>query len=134
MLIGKALNTDSVAAVADKFSCPTSTEDAAGWLEFFFDPASPGGLYHACNAGGCSWFEYGAFALDCAREAGLPLKAARIEPLLLAEMKAFVAPRPVHTVLSTEKLARTTGLQPRHWHEAVRDFIRSKYAPIPPAP
>ena len=63
----------------------------------------PGGIYHMCNAGGCSWHEYGQFALDFAARAGLPLKARKAEPIPLSALKAFVAPRPPHTEMSTAK-------------------------------
>lgn len=133
MILDRARNSPRVEAVADKFSSPTCACDVAGWLDPFFDPSLPGGLYHACNSGGCSWRDYGAYALRCAAEAGAPLATTEIAPLLLADMKAFKAPRPVHTILSTEKLVRVTGRTPRHWREALRDYIQTKYAPLPPA-
>lgn len=133
MIIDRARTNARVEAVADKFSCPTYTCDVSGWIEPFFGPTLPGGLYHACNNGGCSWRDYGAFALQCASEAGLPLATTSVEPILLKDMKAFKAPRPVNTILSTEKFSRVTGIVPRPWQDAVRDYIQKKYAPLPPA-
>ncbi|MFA7344442.1 MAG: dTDP-4-dehydrorhamnose reductase [Terrimicrobiaceae bacterium] len=133
MIIGRARTSPQVEAVSDKYSSPTYACDAAGWLEPFFAPSLPGGLYHACNSGSCSWQEYGAHALQCAVEAGLPLATTTLEPLLLKDMKAFKAPRPAHTILSTEKISRVTGITPRPWRDAVREYIRKKYAPLPPA-
>lgn len=133
MIIDRARTSARVEAVADKFSSLTYTCDVSGWIEPFFFPSLPGGLYHACNRGGCSWRDYGAFALQCASEAGLPLATTSVEPLALKDLKAFKAPRPVHTILSTEKFSRVTGIIPRPWQEAVRDYIRKKYAPLPPA-
>jgi len=130
-IIQRALTNSDVAAVADKFSSPTYACDVAGWLEPFFDPAFPGGLYHACNSGSCSWKEYGERALECAREAGLPVKTTKLRPQTLQDMKCFTAPRPVHSILCTEKLTRMTGISPRPWREAIREYI--KYASIPPA-
>ncbi|MEI6279486.1 MAG: dTDP-4-dehydrorhamnose reductase [Verrucomicrobiae bacterium] len=133
MILDRARTGPSVSAIADKFSSPTYACDVAGWLEPFFDPVLPGGLYHACNSGGCSWREYGAFALECAAAEGVALATTNVGPLLLMDMKAFKAPRPVHSILSTEKLTRVTGRTPRPWQEAVRDYIRLQYAPLPPA-
>lgn len=133
MLIERALKSDQVAAIADKFSSPTFACDVAGWMEPFFEPTMPGGIYHACNAGGCSWRDYGEYALQCASAAGLPLLTTRVDAISLADMKAFKAPRPVHTILSTEKLTRATGLIPRPWQEAVRAYIESHYAPLSPS-
>ena len=133
MIIGRARTNQRVEAVADKYSSPTYACDVAGWLEPFFAPSLPGGLYHACNSNSCSWQEYGAHALRCAAEAGLPLATTTVEPLELKDMKAFKAPRPVHTILSTEKLTRVTGITPRPWQDAVREYIQKQYAPLPPA-
>lgn len=80
---------------------------------------------HLCNTGECTWQEYGQHALDCATAAGLPLRARRVGPLRLADMKAFVARRPVYTPLATEKYAKLTGLTPRPWQEAVEDYVRT---------
>jgi len=133
MIIERARTSPQVEAVADKFSSPTYACDVAGWLEPFFDPGLPGGLYHACNSGSCSWREYGAHALRCAAAAGVPLATTEVGPLRLQDMKAFKAPRPVHSILSTEKLTRVTGKTPRPWQEAIRDYIQKKYEPLPPA-
>jgi dTDP-4-dehydrorhamnose reductase len=129
-LIERALRDERVEAIADKISCPTSAEDTARWLEVFFDPSLAGGLYHACNSGECSWQEYGAKTLEFASEAGLALRTSRVEPIRLADMKQFIAPRPVFSILSTRKLAAATGITPRHWHEALREYIFKKYAPL----
>ena len=56
------------------------------------------------------------------------MKAKTVGAVSLGEMKNFVARRPVYTVLGTEKYARLTGATPRHWHEAVADYVRSHYA------
>ena len=119
-IIERALANDRVEAIADKTSCMTFTEDVARWLMPFLDRDLPGGLYHACNAGGCSWHEYGQHALDFAARAGLPLKARVAEPIPLSAMKMFVAPRPPHTVMSTAKLTAVTGAVPRPWQDGAR--------------
>jgi len=125
-IIERALANDRVEAIADKTSCMTFTEDVSRWLKPFLDGDLPGGLYHACNAGGCSWHEYGQHALDFAARAGLPLKARKAEPIPLSALKAFVAPRPPHTVLSTAKLTAVTGAVPRPWQEALDEYLGAK--------
>lgn len=133
-LISRAQTEDHVEAIADKFSSPTSAVDAAEWMEPFFDLDLPGGLYHACNSGACSWQEYGTYALAVASEAGIPVRTKTVAPLRLAEMKQFIAPRPIFSILSTRKLASVTGISPRHWHDSLRDYIFNKYAPLSPTP
>jgi dTDP-4-dehydrorhamnose reductase len=131
MIIQRALENDHVEAVDDKFSAPTYAPDVAHWLEPFLAQPLPGGLYHACNAGSCSWREYGEKALEFAAEAGLALKTTKVGGVPLSQMKQFIAPRPVFSILSTSKLAAATGITPRHWHAALRDYIFEKYASLP---
>lgn len=130
-IIERARANPRVEAIADKISSPTFSGDVAGWLAPFLDPALPGGLLHACNSGACSWREFGEFALRCASDAGVPLATTTVDPIRLAGMKSFVAPRPPLTVLSTEKLACATGIRPRSWQDAVRHYVHSRYAQIP---
>jgi len=128
-ILQRALEQDRVDAIADKFSVPTYTLDVARLLRPLVEDASIDGVVHLCNAGACSWQEYGQHALDCAAEAWLPLRARKVKPLALADMKAFVARRPPYTPLSTAKLTRLTGLTPRTWEEAVEDYIRTHWVP-----
>ena len=129
-LISRAQTEDHVEAIADKFSSPTSAIDTAGWMEPFFNLELPGGLYHACNEGTCSWQEYGTHALAVASEAGVPLRTTTVAPIQLADMKQFIAPRPIFSILSTRKLTSVTGISPRHWRDALRDYIFKKHAPL----
>ena len=121
-IIQRARENDVVAAVADKFSSPTYTIDVANWLRLAIDK-NASGILHLANSGGCSWQEWAQYALDVCRNFGIPLKAERVGAVSLADMKNFVAQRPVHTVLSTAKFAALTGVKPRHWREAVAEYI-----------
>jgi dTDP-4-dehydrorhamnose reductase len=57
------------------------------------------------------------------------VKTTEVKFLPIAGMKAFIARRPVYTVLSTEKLAGLTGVRPRSWQAAVEDYVSSCVAP-----
>jgi len=121
-IVQRARESDVVTAVADKFSAPTYTIDVASWLRLAVDKDA-NGILHLANNGGCSWQEWAQYAIDVCRSLGLPLKAERVGVVSLADMKNFVARRPVHTVLSSAKFTALTGVQPRHWREAVADYI-----------
>jgi dTDP-4-dehydrorhamnose reductase len=121
-IIQRARENDVVTAVADKFSAPTYTMDVANWLRLAIDKGA-NGILHLANSGGCSWREWAQYTIDVCRSVGIPLKAERVGTISLADMKNFVAKRPVHTVLSTAKFAALTGVQPRHWREAVAEYI-----------
>lgn len=128
-ILNKALTSAESAAIADKQAVPTFTLDAAELLRPFLGEIRVGGILHLCHAGGCSWQEYGQFALDCARRAGAPLQAEVVAPLKMAEMKAFIARRPANTVMSTAWLTALSGQQPRSWQEAVEDYVVNHWLP-----
>jgi dTDP-4-dehydrorhamnose reductase len=121
-IIQRARENDVITAVADKFSAPTYTINVGGWLRLAIDKNANGTL-HLANNGGCSWQEWAQYAIDVCRSLGLPLKAERVGAVSLADMKNFVARRPVHTVLSSAKFTALTGVQPCHWREAVAAYI-----------
>lgn len=123
MLLGRALAQDKVAAIADKWSTPTYTDDLADWLGALIAADAPGGVYHLCNSGACTWRDYGEYALECAVAQGLPVKTAKVAPLAIRDMEAFVAERPVHTVMSTSRFSDLLKITPRPWQEAVREYI-----------
>lgn len=137
-MIERARENEHVDAVADKFSTPTYTRDIAKMLLPIFSqrdwsrPDGPGaahlqsfnGILHFANAGGCSWQEYAQHAIDCCHQFGIPLKARKVAPAKLSEMKNFIARRPVYTVLSTAKYALLAGGAPRPWRDAVADYVR----------
>ena len=121
-IIQRARENDMVTAVADKFSSPTYTVDAVNWLRLAWENDAQG-ILHLCNSGACSWQEWAQYAIDVCRSVGIPIKAERVGALSLADMKNFVARRPAHTVLSNAKFSALTGVQPRHWREAVAEYI-----------
>jgi dTDP-4-dehydrorhamnose reductase len=128
MLLGRALAHNKVSAIADKWSTPTYTDDLAYWLDALIGVEAPGGVYHLCNSGSCSWQEYGEHALKCASDQGLPVKTTTVAPLSLKDMEGFVADRPAYTVMSTERLSESLKITPRSWQDALRDYIR-EYPP-----
>jgi dTDP-4-dehydrorhamnose reductase len=121
-IIQRARENDVVTAVADKFSSPSYTIDVASWLRLAIEK-NASGILHLANNGGCSWQEWAQYAVDVCHNLRIPLKAARVGAVSLVDMKNFVAQRPVHTVLSTTKFTALTGVQPRHWREAVAEYI-----------
>jgi len=121
----------AVAAVADKWSIPTSVFDIVHHLRPFLRDIREGGLLHLTQTGGaCTWQEYGQFALDCAARAGAPLKVREVARQTLAEMTGFIAERPVHTAMATHRLKALTGESPRSWQEALEEYVRQFWRPI----
>ena len=128
-IVQRAVTEEKVEAIGDKWAVPSYTLDIAELLAPFLRDRREGGVLHLCNSGECTWQEYGQYALDCAREAGLKLKATTVGALKMADLKAFIAKRPPYTVLSTSRIAGLTGHTPRSWQEAVRAYVRDHLAP-----
>src|SRR5882762_5777773 len=127
-MIKRAQQDEKIDAISDKFSTPTYTHDIAPMLPQFFDRAVEGGILHFANAGKCSWQEYAQWALDCCRDAGIPLRTTTVGALTLRDMSSWVARRPAYSVLSSAKYAELTGKAPRAWREAVADYITRFYS------
>ena len=126
-ILQRARHEETVSAIADKIAVPTYTLDAAQLLHPLLTDTPIGGIVHVCNAGECTWQEYGQHALDCALAAGVPLKARTVSPQKMADLKAFIAKRPPYTAMGTAKLAQLTGITPRPWEAAVEQYVREHY-------
>lgn len=125
-VIDKACTGPNLTLPGDKIGCPTYTLDLVRWLAaLVFDrnkgPAS--GIFHLCNSSPCTWRDWGQFCIDTARAAGWPVMAGDIVGVPVASVAAFVAKRPLNSALSTDKFRSLTGLRPRDWTEAQRDFL-----------
>jgi dTDP-4-dehydrorhamnose reductase len=123
-MLKKARDEETISAVADKSATPTYTLDLAALLRPFLSDRNEGGLMHLTNGGECSWQEYAQWALDCCHAEGVPMKARQVGAASLADMKNFIAKRPVYSVLGTGKYQQATGETPRPWRDAVAAYVR----------
>jgi dTDP-4-dehydrorhamnose reductase len=123
-ILKKARDEEEISAVADKYATPTYTLDICALLNPLLADRQEGGLLHLANGGECSWQEYAQWALDCCHAEGIPMKARKVGAAAMANMKNFVAKRPVYSVLSSGKYQRVTGEAPRHWRDAVAEYVR----------
>jgi dTDP-4-dehydrorhamnose reductase len=124
-ILKKAREQETISAVADKDATPTYTLDVCALLKPFLVDRREGGLLHLANNGECSWQEYAQWALDCCHAEGIPMKARTVGAASLADMKNFIAKRPVYSVLGTGKYQQATGEAPRHWRDAVAAYVRN---------
>lgn len=125
-ILNRARTEDTVEAIADKWAVPTYTLDVVSYLRPLLREHRHRGILHVCNRGQCTWQEYGQFALDCAREMGVSLRATTVGSLKMADLKAFIARRPRYTVMATAKLAGLLGYEPRPWQEAVAEYLQQQ--------
>ena len=129
-IIQRALLTDDLSAVEDKVSVPTSNADICGWIEQLIvgDPTTCGVL-HLCNSGIASWHSWAEAALMIAECLGVPVKTTRVQPVTLASLTQFKAPRPVMTVMSNARLQDLLGGEIRNWYDALEEYLVQKYQP-----
>lgn len=102
--------------VDDQRGCPTSAIDIADALLTIANKGGPAGAYHFVNAGEASWCELARFVFD---RAGLDVS---VEAIATADYPT-PAKRPANSRLSTDKLQRTFGIQPRPWQDAVGEVV-----------
>ncbi len=106
----------TLSVVDDQRGCPTYAPDLARVLIFLLE-ACPGGVFHATNAGACTWYD---FAREIARLSGADPE--RIEP---CGSDAYPTParRPRCSVLLSRNL-EAQGCPPRPpWQDALARYI-----------
>lgn len=125
-IIHKACHEQSLTLPAEKICCPTYTPDLVAWMEALtLDRRWPSasGIFHLCNPEPCTWRDWGQSCIDNARKAGIPVLAGRIRGVPLESVESFIAKRPVNSAMSTEKFSLYTQTAPRHWPNALADFL-----------
>ena len=78
-------------------------------------------------------------AVRLAAQGGIPVIADTIRPVPVDSVPSFVARRAKNTAMETAKFTAATGIHPRHWREALREFVVqsptfSRYKPLTHAP
>ena len=104
--------------VADQRLTPTYTPDLARALIGLLK-ADAYGLYHATNAGDCSWYEFAAAIFELA---GVD---ADLSETTTAAYGAK-APRPAYSVLDNAKLTSIGVPMLRHWREALKEYLERR--------
>ena len=125
-IVREAQAKDIVKAVNDKWACPTYADDVADWLLALLQ-GGHSGLVHLCNQGACTWLEYGQEALNIATELGIQFKTHTVEGHSMHGFELFKATRPPFTALSTAYFTSLTGITPRDWKSALREYLTQKY-------
>ncbi|MEW8986727.1 MAG: dTDP-4-dehydrorhamnose reductase, partial [Bacillus sp. (in: firmicutes)] len=106
---------DSIQVVNDQWGCPTYTSDLALFLGELV-VTEKYGIYHASNAGICTWFE---FAQAIFEEVNIPVT---VEPCT-TEQFPRPAPRPRYSVMESMAIRMNGFLPIRHWREALREYL-----------
>ncbi|MBU1001426.1 MAG: dTDP-4-dehydrorhamnose reductase [Proteobacteria bacterium] len=107
--------SNCISVVHDQKGSPTYTPDLAEY-SLNLVRADAKGIYHVANAGRASWCELASEALH---SAGVPCEVTAIPSADYPQK----AKRPAYSVLDTSRFTETTGITPRSWVQAVRDYV-----------
>lgn len=121
-MITLARTRDELTVVHDQVGSPTYTDDLA---EYSYELAKQKhyGIFHLVNSGQCSWCELAAEAINLA---GLNCTVNAIP----SSDYPTKATRPKYSVLSTEKFTKVTGVTPRPWPQALRDYVYKDFSDL----
>jgi dTDP-4-dehydrorhamnose reductase len=115
-LIKQAQAGETIRAVSDVVASPTFAGHLADALRPLVD-SGRFGLYHACNAGPVSWYDYAKKALELAGVAG------EIEPIGASAWKVAAA-RPSYSALANRRL-EALGIVMPEWEKGIADYLSS---------
>lgn len=107
-----------IKVVNDQIGSPTYVNDLVDTIIPLLNKKN--GIYHVSNTGSCSWYD---FAKAIFQEAGFNQEL--IQPITTKEYGA-AALRPSYSVLGQNSLAEENIKSPRHWREALNEFIRKE--------
>ncbi|MGQ9488846.1 MAG: dTDP-4-dehydrorhamnose reductase [Armatimonadota bacterium] len=122
-ILNAAKEGKSLRVVHDQIGSPTFTWDLAGVLLEMLRQEVPYGTYHAVNQGCATWYELACEAVEMAQKRGLVPEKVDVTPI---SSKEWLSPtrRPANSVLKMERLRWVGVPLPRHWKEALQDYIQ----------
>lgn len=118
-----ATSSPHLTVVHDQVGSPTFTVDLAA-MSLALAEIRATGVVHAANGGQASWCELAYEAVSLANA------NAQVRPIT-SEQWPQKARRPAYSVLDTSRLTRLTGLTPRPWPQALREYIFQAFAAGP---
>ena len=111
-----AVEKDEIAVVDDQVGSPTWTVDLAQAVLALLKSGHCG-IYHAANAGFCSW---NGFAQAIFEDAGLPVK---VHGMTTDELNR-PARRPLYSTLDCSKLEQDAGFRLQPWRSALKTYLQ----------
>ena len=121
-VIRRARAGETLEAVADKWSKPTSVRDIAASVERLLGMPGASGVLHLVNGGDpVSWWDYADRVLALAARVGLVPDVGPVDRRLLSEVPQLTAPRPVHTALGSARQESLLGASLPPWELRVRE-------------
>lgn len=119
-------NQKVVRVVNDQTGCPTSAVDLGQILARMVSEGNfPGGLWHVCNSGFCTWYTFALEIRKQALEKKLLPWAGELVPVTSEEISRK-APRPDWSVLDCSAIENRWKTPLRPWQEALSSYLDSR--------
>lgn len=120
-ILAKTNSSEPLKVVADQIGSPTYTHDLANAIaKILATPQWFEGVYHYCNAGVCSRYDFAKAILMLSRNGDKEIIPISTETNFL---NVSAAPRPHYSVLNTSKIRLTYGVETPHWIDSLKKCI-----------
>lgn len=128
-----AQEKDTLKIVSDQIGAPTFAADIADLTLKIYTAAIrserfPSGIYHLCNEGVTSWYEFAKTILAEAQKMNLRLKVKEVLPIASEEYPT-PAKRPKNSRLAMTKLRNTFNMVMPSWQDALKRCLKEKLKP-----
>ena len=124
-----ATQKEQLKVVNDQYGCPTCSDWLAGVALQLAVSDAESGLYHSVVDGQTTWHGLASFAIETARNAGMPVlvKPDQISPIP-TEDYPLPAPRPQNSMMDNSKLKTTlkkigANSLDHPWQEQVQQYV-----------
>ena len=114
-------NRPQLNVVSDQIGAPTSAAGLARVL-WAFVPRRASGLYHWCDSGVASWYDFAVAIAEEAVALGVLASSPPISPITSADYPT-VARRPPYSLLDKRDTERLLGVTAHHWRRALRETL-----------
>jgi len=119
-ILNLASQRPELKVVHDQIGSPSYTLDLANYTVALVMSGATG-LFHLANAGRASWCE---LASEAVAAAGY---GCQVLPITSAEYPLKAA-RPAYSVMDTSRFTGATGVSPRPWLQALREYVYAEMA------
>ena len=109
--------------VSDQIGAPTSVTGLARTI-WSLAKLRAAGLYHWCDSGVASWYDFAVAIAEEAAALGVLASAPTILPIASADYPT-AARRPAFSLLDKRESERLLGASAPHWRSALRETLRS---------
>ncbi|MCX6557532.1 MAG: dTDP-4-dehydrorhamnose reductase [Candidatus Aminicenantes bacterium] len=131
-MLRKFAGPDEVRVVNDQFGSPTyAAALAANVVRLIAADSERYGLYHYCDNGVISWYDFAARIMAAALEQGVLAKAVPLRAIRTSEYPTR-AVRPAYAALDSGKVVRELNFRVNDWSRNLDDFFREKLRGEPP--